>query len=45
VRGVRIALGMAGLDQCSGFDTNGNLTVTVDELIQAVGAALHGCSM
>lgn len=44
VRGVRIALGVEGLDQCSDLDTNGDGMVTVDELIRAAGAALHGCS-
>jgi hypothetical protein len=44
VRGVRIALGLASLDQCSAFDSNADHEVLVDELVAAVGVALRGCS-
>jgi hypothetical protein len=43
VRGVNIALGTTGLDQCVSLDTSGNGIVTVDELIKAVNNALSGC--
>jgi len=43
VTGVNIALGNAGLDQCSAFDCNANGHVTVDCLVQAVNDALSGC--
>jgi hypothetical protein len=32
------------LDQCAAFDTDGDQGVAVDELLQGIGAALHGCS-
>jgi len=44
VKGVRIALGEAGLDTCPPFDANDDGTVTIDELVKAVRAALEGCS-
>lgn len=43
VRGVRIALGDALLDDCPAFDTNGDGAVRVSELVAAVLAALNGC--
>lgn len=43
VRGVRIALGDLGAEDCGALDTKGGATVTIDELIEAVGAALFGC--
>lgn len=43
VRGVRIALGLATLDECAGLDVNNDRQVLVDELVAAVGVALRGC--
>ncbi|HVM95588.1 MAG TPA: hypothetical protein VMT89_04330, partial [Candidatus Acidoferrales bacterium] len=43
VRGVRIALGDAALDECAAMDRNGDGHVTVDELVQAVASLLDGC--
>jgi hypothetical protein len=43
VKGVNIALGTTGLDQCASLDTSGNGIVTVDELVKAVNNALTGC--
>lgn len=40
---VNIALGNAQLSLCMPIDTSGNGTVEVNELIQAVNAALSGC--
>jgi hypothetical protein len=42
VHGVRIALGTAGVAGCPALDLNGDLAVTVDELLRAVAAALSG---
>jgi hypothetical protein len=44
VRGVNIALDTTTLDRCPEFDCNGNGHVTVDCLVKAVNAALHGCT-
>ncbi len=41
--GVNIALGNTGLAACSAMDTGGSGAVEVDEIIQAIGAALDGC--
>lgn len=43
-RGVSIALGVLDLDQCAAFDGNGDGTLTVNELIEAIGSALRGCA-
>ncbi len=43
IRGVRVALGLARLDQCPSFDRNGDGAVRINELIAAVTAALFGC--
>jgi len=42
IKGVNIALGTEGIDQCASFDTNESGTVTVEELIRAVNNALAG---
>ncbi len=44
VRLVNIALGESPLAQCSAGDMNGDLQVTIDELVAAVGNALSGCA-
>jgi hypothetical protein len=41
---VNITLGNSEVGTCTAFDVNDNGAVTVDELVQAVGAALNGCS-
>jgi hypothetical protein len=43
VQGMNIALGLLALEQCPAFDADGNEVLTVDELIQAVAAALDSC--
>ncbi len=43
IRGINIALGNALLDVCPSFDVNDNQTVNINELIQAINAALAGC--
>jgi hypothetical protein len=45
LRGVNIALGTVGVDECPSFDGNGDGTVTVDELLTAVNHALNGCAV
>jgi len=40
---INRGLGNQTLDTCPLFDVNDNAEVTVDELIQAVNAALNGC--
>jgi len=45
VRGVNISLGRATLDTCSGFDTDASGTVTIPELVRAVGDARFGCGV
>jgi hypothetical protein len=44
ITGVTIALGTASLDACPSFDTNGDGTVTIDELVAAANRALNGCA-
>jgi len=44
VDGVYIALGVLGLDACPAFDGNNDQRITVDELVDGVNNALHGCS-
>ncbi len=41
--GVRINLGQAEVGSCPAFDGDGNGSVSIGELIQAVNAALNGC--
>jgi YVTN family beta-propeller protein len=43
LRGIRIALGEASLDDCPEFDADGDDQVTIDELMQAISNALNGC--
>lgn len=43
VRGVEMALGERSVGECGSFDRDGNLRVTVDELVTALDAALRGC--
>ena len=43
VRAANIALGTAEMSECPLADASGEGRVTIDELIQAVGAALRGC--
>jgi hypothetical protein len=43
-QGVSITLGQVGLGVCPQIDVNRDGTVTVDELVEAVGNALNGCS-
>jgi hypothetical protein len=45
VLGVNVALERAGatIDACREMDTDQDGTLTVDELVQAVGSLLEGC--
>lgn len=43
IRGVNIALGVEDWTSCAALDRDFSSTVTVDELLAAVGAALGGC--
>jgi hypothetical protein len=43
IKGVNITLGSATFDTCRQFDGNGDLIVTIDELILAVNNVLSGC--
>jgi hypothetical protein len=43
VRGVNIALARRPVADCTAFDGNASDTVTVDELVTAVRAAVEGC--
>jgi hypothetical protein len=43
VSGVSIALGSASVDECPSLDSNLDGSVTVDELMGAIQAALNGC--
>jgi hypothetical protein len=45
VTGISIALGETQSRVCPAFDTNGDATVTVDELLGATNAALVGCQV
>jgi hypothetical protein len=40
IRGIRIALGLAPLDDCPSFDRNGDGHVTIDEIIEAIDTVL-----
>jgi hypothetical protein len=44
INGVSIALGTAPLAGCSLLDTNGDATVSIDELLGAVNNLLSGCN-
>lgn len=44
VRAVRIALETANVDVCNPADRDGNHAVSINELVLAVNAALHGCT-
>jgi hypothetical protein len=43
LRLVNIALGTASIDTCPAGDVDGNLEITIEEIIAAVNAALNGC--
>lgn len=43
ITAVNIALGNQPLDACDTLDTNGDLLVSINEIIAAVGNALNGC--
>ena len=43
ITGVNIVLGNGELDDCPAFDVNGDLAVTISDLISAVIATLEGC--
>jgi len=43
ITGVRIALGIGAIDDCESADVDRNGAVEINELIQTVLAALHGC--
>jgi hypothetical protein len=43
VSGVNIALGVIAVDACEAMDLDGSGSVTVDELLSAIDAALNGC--
>jgi hypothetical protein len=45
VLGVNISLESLALAACPDMDANRGLDVTVDELVQGVGNAIHGCPM
>ena len=44
LQGVTILLGSAMLSRCPAFDADASGGVGVNELVQAVGRALHGCA-
>lgn len=43
IRGVNIALGTLGVEQCAAFDADGGGNVDISELVRGVNAALNGC--
>lgn len=43
VLGLNVALGRTPLNQCPTFDESGDGGVTIDEVVEAVDASLHGC--
>jgi hypothetical protein len=43
VTGVSIALDIVSLERCEAMDLDGSGSVTVDELLRAINAALNGC--
>lgn len=45
VLGVNIALDLASLSACGGFDANGDQRVMVNELVRGVDDALFGCAV
>jgi len=42
--GVRIALELAAVDECSACDADGDGRVGIEEIVRAVGGALDGCA-
>src|SRR5262245_23967466 len=44
VRGVRIALDLAGIDVCPSLDSNADHRVDVSDLVRAIGSALTICA-
>jgi hypothetical protein len=44
ITGIDIALGDMTMDVCPTFDRGDDGEVTIDDLVSAVGRALHGCS-
>jgi hypothetical protein len=44
IEGVRMSLGMLSVEHCAALDRDGNASVTVDELVVAVRAALSSCA-
>jgi hypothetical protein len=44
VLGVNIILGNATLEECLAMDKLSDGRVTIDDLVAAVGASLHGCT-
>jgi hypothetical protein len=44
VSGVNMALGVVPLDACGAMDMDQSASVTVDELLRAIDAALNGCA-
>jgi DNA-binding beta-propeller fold protein YncE len=43
IQGVRIALGLAAIEDCTSMDRDADDRVTIDEITVAVGNALEGC--
>ncbi len=43
VRGVNVLLGRAPIEDCPAADTDGNLRITVSEIVRAVANGLSGC--
>jgi YVTN family beta-propeller protein len=43
VKGVDIMLGKVGVEACQSLDRNADRTITIDDLVAAVNAALDGC--
>lgn len=44
MKGISLALGRPGLDDCPAWDPDGTGVVRIADLVLAVAAALHGCS-
>jgi hypothetical protein len=42
--GVSVALGSRPIGDCDALDANGDLQITVDELVAAVGRSLGTCA-
>jgi hypothetical protein len=45
LQAVTVLLGDASLSTCESLDVNGDATVTIDELLNAVRHALQGCGL